>query len=224
MAAATAMVLAALFMACSSEKTADKPDADQTQSRSSQTPQTAKKTTQTEVIQYKASDIPFDLNGTPVSIGGLTFVPATQWQVLEATGEKKAFYSYGPLVPDSLRAEMSVYYFGRDAGDWEDRMERWINQISFPGDRDPHGAAIRHDRVVGDMNAHVLSIFGAYTPPTEGFDKEEVALTRPQHRINAVVVEAPQGYVYFKLTGPEYTARIMIEAFMNMIYSLQMNP
>ncbi|MCK4371708.1 MAG: hypothetical protein KAW61_01120 [candidate division Zixibacteria bacterium] len=220
---ATALLIPALLLiACSSEKTAEKPDANENQppavtAPDSGTTGSASRDTNTIDVQYKMSDISFDLNGAPVSIAGVTFNPASQWQDLGMSGEKQAFYKYGPLPGDSVGAEMAVYYFGEDAGAWEDRMERWINQMSYPNGRDPHGAAIRHDRQVDGMTAHVLSMLGTYNPPAEGFDRED-APSRSDHRLVGVVVEAPKGYLYFKLTGPEYTSRIMIEAFMNMIY------
>ncbi|MCK4460451.1 MAG: hypothetical protein KAW46_01535 [candidate division Zixibacteria bacterium] len=225
--AAALFIPALLLIACSSEKTSEKPDANKNQPPAVTAPDSgvagsASRDTKTINIEYKPSKIPFDLNGTPVSIAGVTFSPASQWQDLGMAGEKRAFYKYGPLEDDSVPAQMAVYYFGEDAGAWEDIMERWINQLSYPNGRDPHGAAIRHDRQVDGMTAHVLSMYGTYNPPAEGFDGED-APSRSDHRLLGVVVEAPKGYLYFKLTGPEYTSRIMIEAFMNMIYIVKQN-
>lgn len=225
---ATALLIPALLLiACSSEKTGEKPDAKKNQPPAVTAPDSgvavsSSRDTNTIDIKYKMSDIPFDLNGTPVSIAGVTFNPASQWQDLGMSGEKLAIYKYGPLPGDSVEAEMAVYYFGEDAGAWEDRMDRWINQMSYPNGRDPHGAAISHDRQVDGMTAHVSSMHGTYNPPAEGFDRED-APSRSDHRLIGVVVEAPKGYLYFKLTGPEYTSRIMIEAFMNMIYRVKQN-
>ncbi len=225
---ATALLIPVLLLiACSSEKTAEKPDANKNQppvvtAPDSAVPGSASRDTNTIDIEYKPSNIPFDLNGTPVSIAGVTFNPASQWQDLGKSGEKQAFYKYGPLEDDSVSAEMAVYYFGEDAGAWEDRVDRWINQMCYANGRDPHGAAIRHDRQVDGMTAHVLSLHGTYNPPAEGFDRED-APSRSDYRLIGVVVEAPRGYLYFKLTGPEYTSRIMIEAFMNMIYRVKQN-
>ncbi len=223
--AAALLIPALLLIACSSEKTAEKPDASKNQPPAVTAPDSgvagsASRDTNTIDIEYKPSNIPFDLDGTPISIAGITFNPASQWRDLGMSGEKRAFYKYGPLEDDSVSAEVAVYYFGEDAGVWEDRMERWINQMSYPNGRDPHGAAIRHDRQVDGMTAHVLSMLGTYNPPAEGFDRED-APSRSDHRLVGVVVEAPKGYLYFKLTGPEYTSRIMIEAFMNMIYRVK---
>jgi hypothetical protein len=218
-AAAVGLALSMLLAACSSEKTAEKP------ARTARPPAQAAPETEGESgkgmeVKYKPTHIPWDLDTDPVTIAGVTFNPASQWQVLGPHGEKKAFYKYDPVLGDSVGAELSIYHFGSERRRWQDIMNRWIEQMSYPDGRDPYSAAIRHDREVGGMTAHVLSILGTYHPPAEGFDREE-APTSPGHRIIAVAVEGPEGDVYFKLTGPDSTARVMTEAFMNMIYKLR---
>jgi len=213
-----------LLMACSSDKTADKPENNGREKVSAVAPgsdQTEQKdSVESMEIKYQPTHIPWDLNTPPVAIAGVVFNPASQWHALDPSGDKKAFYKYDPVLGDTVGAEMAVYQFGAEGSNWQDIMDRWINQMSYADGRDRYSAAIRHDRVVGGMTAHVLSMLGTYNPPSAGFDREE-APARDAHRLIAVAVEGPQGDLYFKLTGPDSTARVMTEAFMNMIYRLQ---
>jgi hypothetical protein len=166
-------------------------------------------------VPYQMSEIPFDLNGKPVTLAGATFTPASQWTDHGAAGKLKARYSYGPLPPDTVEAT-AVAYLPERAMSVQEAREAWIRRISFPDGRDPRRAALVHSRQVGGMTAHVLSIMGDYTPPGAG---NRVAISNA--RFVGIVLETGQGQVHFELVGPDYTARIMIEAFMTMIYNVR---
>ncbi len=217
----TAVLTALVLPACSSDKEkagagkiAPKNDASVTLSNDA----TVSGDTIYKEIKYQMSDIPFDLNGAPVKVAGVTFTPASQWKDLGGEGSNVAHYLYGPLESDTDSAVVKVFYFGKDAGGtWEENFERWINQIELSGGRDPHQAALTHDRIVDGMTAHVLSMYGTYLASSGG-PMSGKTIPKDNYRMVGIVLEAPEGNVFFKLTGPDYTARIMIEAFMNMIY------
>lgn len=213
--------LSILFAACSSDETADKKA-----KVNDQTPAVTQRDTSPTVtrrddgsldIKYTPPKIPVDLNGTPVEVAGARFVPDTKWEDLGSSGEMVAHYRYGPLEEDTEQAEVTVFLFEKPTNDYEKIMERWMDQISFADGRDARTSARRHDRQVGGMTAHVLSMDGIYTPASEGFDKEDGPV-KDYYRLVGVVIEAPGGNIYFKLTGPGYTGRVMIDQFMNMIY------
>ena len=167
-------------------------------------------------FEYKMSGIPFDLNGTPVAVAGMTFTPATQWTDVGASGPRVASYYYGPLEDDTDSATVTVYYFGKSGGGTvADTQERWISQFSMPDGRDPHTATIQYTKIIDSLNVHVLNLMGNYHLPPDGTTVKEM------YRLIGVVVKAPEGNVFLKLTGPEYTARIMIEAFITMVFQIQ---
>lgn len=174
-------------------------------------------------LTYQMSGIPFDLNGAPVSIAGVTFTPASQWTDLGPSDAGQAGYTYGPLDNDADSATLTVSYSPGNGSDSIGAcLDRWFDQLWTPDGIDPRQAAIQYKMTVDGMTAHVVSFLGIYRDPVGG-PKSRKKLTKENYRLVGVALEAPEGNLFFKLTGPEYTARIMIEAFVTMIKSIKKN-
>ncbi|MEA1979498.1 MAG: hypothetical protein U9N54_00800 [candidate division Zixibacteria bacterium] len=172
-------------------------------------------------ITYTPSEIPFDLNGKPVEIGGVKFTPATQWTDYGGSGMRIASYSFGPLEKETDSAIVTVFYFGKgQGGDVDSNLERWINQMALMDGRDPHTAAIQYKLDVDGMTVHMLSLFGIYKSSMGG-SMSGKSEDKENYRMVGSIVETPEGNVFFKLTGPDYTAKIMIEAYMAMIKQIK---
>ncbi|MGH8015391.1 MAG: hypothetical protein ACREBV_04305 [Candidatus Zixiibacteriota bacterium] len=219
------LALLALIMGCSSENQSDDNNTSANAKTAPQTPNydspNADPTIEQELANYEMSGIPFDLTGKPVTIAGITFTPATQWKDLGASDMKAASYTYGPLESDKEPSQLNVYYFGQgQGGTIEANAERWIKQMSMPDGSDPAKAAIQYTKDVNGMPAHVLTLYGTFNEPVGG-PMSQVTTPRENYRLIGVIVEAPQGSVFFKLTGPDYTAKIMVEAFITMINQIQ---
>lgn len=210
-------VILPLFIGCSSEQKADAYN-------SAPTPQTAQEQEPEMTLEYEMSGIPFDLTGKPVSIAGVTFTPAIQWNDLGPSDMKAASYTYGPLENDKVPAQLSVFYFGQgQGGTIEANVERWIKQMSMPDGSDPARAAIRYTKDFNGLTTHVVTLFGTFNESMGGPMSGQTT-PKENYRLVGVIVEAPQGNVFFKLTGPDYTAKIMVEAFMHMIFQIQRAP
>ncbi|MBI5267294.1 MAG: hypothetical protein HY851_08690, partial [candidate division Zixibacteria bacterium] len=93
-----------------------------------------------------------------------------------------------------------------------DNIERWIKQMALPDGKDAHTAAIRQEISVAGMTAHVLEVAGIYHAPV-GSMMSGQTIDKENYRMTAVVLEAPQGNIFFKLTGPLKTAQKMAEGF-----------
>ena len=157
----------------------------------------------------------FEAHMDTVSVAGMTFTPATQWTDLGASGSLVASYHYGPLEGDSDSATVTVHYLGEGEGTVAEAQERWISRFSMPDGRDPHTATVQYTKIIDSMNVHVLNLMGNYHVPPDG------ATVKEMYRLVGVVVEAPEGMVLLKLMGPEYTGRIMIEAFITMVFQIK---
>ncbi len=211
------VTLGAAIWGCSSEKKADS-------NGSTSTPQTANSQNQAKEdssIQYQMSGIPFELSGKPVTIAGITFTPAIQWQDLGASDMRAASYKYGPLESDKEPANLSVFFFGPgQGGTIEANVDRWMKQMTMPDGGDPAKAAIRYTMDVNGMPTHVVTLFGTFNESMGG-PMSGKTTPRENYRLIGVIVEAPKGNVFFKLTGPDYSAKIMVEAFMTMVKQIQ---
>ena len=108
------------------------------------------------------------------------------------------------LVPhapgDTDDAECTVITFGPgQGGTVDDNIERWVKQLEGAS------APSRSTRSVHGMNVTRVEVTGTYAgmrmpgaPP---------AAPHPGYRLIGVIVEAPSGAWFFKLTGPDATVK-----------------
>lgn len=153
------------------------------------------------------------LEGKPVSVAGVTFTSPSAWTDLGPGGMRAVTYVFGPIEGDKDSATLTVSYFGATSGGGiNDNVERWIKQMALPDGKDAHTAAIQQEISVTGMTAHVLELAGTYHAPVGSMMSGE-SVDKENYRMTAVVLEAPQGNVFFKLTGPLKTAQKMAEGF-----------
>jgi len=170
-------------------------------------------------FEYEMSGVKQELSDVPVEVAGIAFTPAIKWKDMGASGMRAASYAFGPLDEDKDSATVTVFYFGKDkGGNIEDNIERWINQCALPDGRDAHTGNIQYTLEVDGMKVHMLTVYGFYEFSVSPRSNEKI--TKENYRFVGSIVEAPEGNVFFKLTGPDFTARIMIEAYMAMIKSM----
>jgi len=192
------LVAAVLLAACSTEKSGQNQPAD----------------------LAKLADV--HLSGTPMTLAGVTFTPPGEWTDQGPSGMRKASYAFGPLAGDIDSATVTVFYFGQgQGGDVDANIERWIAQMVDHQTGGPCTDIHKNDLEVHGMPVHAVSVAGDYLltmgGPMMGGDKT----TKEGYFMSAVVLEGPQGNVFFKLTGPEKTARAMNEGFMAMMAQVQ---
>jgi len=147
------------------------------------------------------------------TIAGITFSAPSHWKNLEASGMRQAQFRLPPVSGDSAEGEVNVYYFGpKSGGGVEANLQRWIGQMTLP----EGGQAQRETFTADGMNAHLVSLNGTYKSgggrPMGGGGKP-----LPGYRLVGVVLEGPQGSLFFKLTGPEATAKVMEGDLMKMV-------
>jgi hypothetical protein len=158
---------------------------------------------------------PPSLGGT--TIAGVTFKAPTEWNDLGSSGMRKAQFRLAPVEGDAAEGEVNVFYFGpQSGGGVEANLQRWIGQITLPDGGDPAAKAERSTFTANGMPGHVVSLDGSYKSgggrPMGGGGE-----TLPGYRLVGVVIEGPQGSVFFKLTGPAATARAMEDDLLEMV-------
>jgi len=150
-----------------------------------------------------------------VTIAGITVTPPAGWTSLGASGMRQAQFQLPATGSDTAPAEVNVFYFGPSSGGGvEPNLQRWMAQIE--NGTEP----VRGTFTADGMDGHVVSLDGAYKAgnmrPMGGGDSGPA---KPGHRLVGVVLEGPQGSLFFKLTGPEATARSMEDGLTAMVKS-----
>ncbi len=150
------------------------------------------------------------------TIAGITFTPPTHWRDLEASGMRQAQFRLPPVQGDTDEGEVNVFYFGpQSGGGVQANLDRWIGQMVLPESADPSTAITRSTFTADGMNGHVVSLDGTYMSSMRPMGGEKTP--HPGYRLVGVVLEGPQGSLFFKLTGPEKTARAMESDLMKMM-------
>lgn len=172
----------------------------------------------TEAVDFKV-DNSIELKGEPVTVAGVTFTPPAEWKSMPASGMRQAVYTYGPVEGESDSATMVVFYFGQEGGGGvQANIDRWIGQISTPEGGDVAESAQHSMFTVDGMQAHYVDVIGTYNASMGGGGMPG----GPSHplenyRLAGIVLEGPQGNLFFKLTGPQKAAAQMIEGFKAML-------
>lgn len=215
-----------IFAGCSGEKESAQQPASQTEAPppadTVQTPDLSKPYDSTVYKEYEYSGYEFDFNGKPVTVAGLGFVPATQFR---DHGCSKlpcvAHYTLGPLKDDVDSATLLVTYYGEEGGtSAEEQIREWWGRMSLPNGRTPQNSGLDRRMTFDGMPARLIQVQGVYRVPGSTA-KSDQPIYKDNYRITAVAVEAPKGTVFFELTGPEYTSRVMIEALMPMLRGMR---
>ena len=151
------------------------------------------------------------------TIAAISYTPPSHWKDLEASGMRQAQYRLSPVGSDTAESEVNVYYFGAQSGGGvEANLQRWIGQITLPDGSDPATVAKHSSFTADGMAGHVVALNGSYKSGGGRPMGGETTLL-PGYRLVGVVLEGPEGSLFFKLTGPQATAEIMEVELMKMV-------
>jgi hypothetical protein len=103
-----------------------------------------------------------------------------------------------PAAKGAEPAECAVFYFGQgQGGDVDANVQRWAGQFK------EKPAPKEERRTVGGLPLVRVDIEGTYLNPGGGMMQSQGE--KLGYRLLGAIVEAPQGNVFFKLTGPAAT-------------------
>ncbi len=133
------------------------------------------------------------------SAGGVRWTVPAAWQAAPERPMRVATYTI-PAAAGAEPGECGVFFFGRgQGGSVEDNLERWRSQFEPRPDAKP---AVR---TVNGLKVHELELAGTYLAP--GGPMMQSQGKKPGWRLVGAIVEAPDGLVFFKCTGPEATMK-----------------
>lgn len=151
------------------------------------------------------------------TIAGITFSPPGHWQDLGSSGMRQAQYRLDPVAGDPAPGEVNLFYFGPTSGGGvEANLKRWIGQIVLPDGGDPNTVAERSTFTADGMPGHIVTLNGTYKSGGGRPMGGETTMLEG-YRLVGVVLEGPQGSLFFKLTGPLATAQAMEKDLMAMV-------
>lgn len=125
-----------------------------------------------------------------------------------------ATYRIPAAAGDKEDAECGAFYFGAgQGGSVEANFRRWAEQFAEPR------SARQSQEVIANLIVHTLTITGTYLAT----DRPMGPVTAKKHgyRLLGAIVEAPDGLVFFKLTGPVKTVQAAEPEFQALLASLR---
>ncbi len=129
--------------------------------------------------------------------GGVQWTVPPRWQEGAGSAMRVATYSLPP-AKGAAAGECAVFHFGSgEGGSVDANVERWGRQFE--------GApkAIRTTQTIAGLRVTRVELNGTYLAP--GGPMMQSTGQKAGYRLLGVIVEAPAGNVFFKLTGPAAT-------------------
>ena len=150
----------------------------------------------------------------PSSVAGVTWSMPQRWVVAPPRQMRVATYSIAPAEGDAEPAECGVFYFGNDQGGSVDaNIDRWINQFEVKS------APVRTSKDVNGLTVTLVQIAGTYLAPAGPMMQSQGK--KENFKLLGAIVQAPEGSVFFKLTGPARTIAAAEGDFNGLISSVR---
>jgi len=146
--------------------------------------------------------------------GGVHWTMPAGWKAEAQRPMRLATYTVAP------GGECGVYYFGKgQGGGVEANIDRWIGQFLQSDGKPSKAAAKIEKRTVHSLPVTTLDVSGAYTGMAGPTAQPGPAV--PGYRMLGAIVEAPEGSIFIKFTGPAKTIAANHAAFQKMLASME---
>ena len=147
-----------------------------------------------------------------MSSAGVKWTIPAGWSEQPARQMRVATYTI-PAAKGAEAGECGVFYFGKtQGGSADENIARWGSQ--FEGGAKP---ATTTETVAG-MKVHRVQAAGTYLAPSGPMMQSSGK--KPGYRLLGAIVEAPEGLVFFKCTGPAATIAANEKAFDGLVKSM----
>lgn len=148
------------------------------------------------------------------SAAGVQWTPPSGWKAQGQRPMRAATYSVPAVSGDPEGAECIVNYFGSGQGGPVDaNIKRWTSQVQG-GEKTAKTAK----KTIKGLSVTTLDVSGTYTGM--GGPMAPAQTSKSNYRLLGAIVEAPQGSVFFKFTGPSKTVAANQAKFDAMVNSI----
>jgi len=142
-----------------------------------------------------------EVGRAPSQAAGVAWTVPAGWEAEPARQMRIATYRIHAIAGDPEDAECAVYFFGAgQGGTVEANLDRWAHQFASPDGQSLAPPAKMEKRVIAGLNVSTLTVSGTYLGAGGMMGQQEVK--KANYRMLGAIVEAPEGLVFFKLTGP----------------------
>jgi hypothetical protein len=148
------------------------------------------------------------------SASGIRWKAPAAWKQSPDRPMRAATYAAPAASGDKEPGEVAVFYFGPgQGGGVQANIDRWIAQFTTKS-----GAPKTAKSTVAGMTVTTVDLSGTYGASAGPMAPTKVE--KPGFRLLGAIVEAPQGAVFFKFTGPAATVAAHQAAFQTMIKAI----
>ena len=146
------------------------------------------------------------------AVAGIEWTPPSGWN--QAPPRPMRIVTYTVAAKEGEGGECAVFFFGGgEGGNIDANIARWASQ--FDGSPEPKRSA----REVNGMKVTMVEIAGTYLSP--GGPMMQSQGKKSNYRLLGAIVDAPEGSVFFKFTGPDKTINEAEDEFNELIGSLK---
>jgi hypothetical protein len=154
-----------------------------------------------------------------VSQGGVTWTAPSRWKNNPGAGSSMRVATY--IIPaaagDSEGAECTV--FKGIGGGVAANIKRWIDQFEQTDGSSSDSKAKQKTETINGLNVTTVDVTGTFKGG--GMMTGQPTIKKPDYRLLGAIVEAPQGEIFFKLTGPEKTVAAAQSDFQSLLKSIK---
>jgi hypothetical protein len=151
---------------------------------------------------------------TPTSAGGVHWTVPSRWGQHPPRQMRIATYMIQPAEGDTEGGECAVFHFGSgQGGDVQSNINRWLGQFEDAGKPD------QSTRQVNGLPVTLVSVSGTYLAP--GGPMMQSQGKKQNFRLLGAIIEAPEGAVFFKMTGPAKTIGAAEKEFDALVASVE---
>ena len=147
-----------------------------------------------------------------IQVGPLKMTLPAGWEsVPPSSSMRRAQFSI-PAAEENQSGEVTVFYFGPDAGSVEANITRWMNQFQQADGQPILAEQIHREQLhVKGMPITMVSFKGTQRPSS--MPGMPATGEMPGYMNISGIVLSPDGPWFFKGTGPEVTMESQLEAF-----------
>ncbi len=152
-------------------------------------------------------------HGAAGAVAGVHWVAPKGWSTQPPRQMRVATYSVPAAGGDAEGGECAVFFFGSgQGGNVDANIERWAAQFKEPG------KPARSAKKVNGLDVTLVQIAGTYLAPSGPMMQSQGE--KSHYRLIGAIVAAPEGSVFFKLTGPAKTVAAAEPDFNAMVNTL----